>query len=180
MQGEGGGASQQQGEGRLGLCDEGHHDGGGTMPTLNCRKNSDLDGTTLKEQLANKVRGSSSIPGSFYERDIEFKSKAFEDRKAAVCPRKQGLCQYVMYCVRDMVDGRVVASMVCVCVQGEAGEVFIVGADVVQAKQGENDHVSSPASIVDLSKCCFRGGVLGRADEKDSAGGLSFGVDHRV
>lgn len=101
-QGEGG-APKQQGHG---VSDQGHHmmlEGHGT---LNSRKSSDLDGSTLKEQLANKVRGSSSIPGSFYERDIEFKSKAYEDRKAAVSPRKQGLCQYVMHCVCYVVNER--------------------------------------------------------------------------
>lgn len=174
-QGEGG--APQQGQGTHGVSDQGHHEGG-TMPTLNSRKSSDLDGSTLKEQLANKVRGSSSIPGSFYERDIEFKSKAYEDRKAAVSPRKQGLCQCVMYCAWDVVNGRFVTN--AVCVQGEAGEVFIVGADVVQAKQGEINHVSRATSIINIPKCCSRGGVLGRANEKDSARGLSFRIDSRV
>ncbi|KAI8107668.1 hypothetical protein M9435_002696 [Picochlorum sp. BPE23] len=85
-----GGAPKQQGHG---VSDEGHHTMLEGHGTLNSRKSSDLDGSTLKEQLANKVRGSSSIPGSFYERDIEFKSKAYEERKAAVSPRNQGLCQ---------------------------------------------------------------------------------------
>lgn len=113
-QGEGG-APKQQGHG---VSDQGHHMMHEGHGTLNSRKSSDLDGSTLKEQLANKVRGSSSIPGSFYERDIEFKSKAYEDRKAAVSPRNQGLCQYVMHCVCQIVvnEPGLVSNTVCVCV----------------------------------------------------------------
>ena len=51
---------------------------------------SDLNSTKLKEQLANKVKGSSHIPGSFYDRAIEFKAQR-RSRERAVAPRSSGV-----------------------------------------------------------------------------------------
>lgn len=57
---------------------------------------SDLDSSKLKEQLSKKVRGSSAIPNSFYDRDIQFKCNRVSDvseghgRKRSVAPRKEG------------------------------------------------------------------------------------------
>jgi len=60
------------------------------------RKSSDLNAPKLKEQLSSKIRDGSAIPGSFYDRDIAFKSNAYEERRAAVPPRHQGSCQCVL------------------------------------------------------------------------------------
>jgi len=54
----------------------------------------DLQG--LKEQLSKKAKHPSVIPGSFYERDKDFKSKAYQERRAAVPPRHQGKCECVV------------------------------------------------------------------------------------
>jgi serine/threonine protein kinase len=51
---------------------------------------SDLSSSKLKEQLANKVKGSSHIPGSFYDRAIEFKAQG-RSRERAVAPRSSGV-----------------------------------------------------------------------------------------
>lgn len=51
---------------------------------------SDLSSSKLKEQLANKVKGSSHIPSSFYDRAIEFKAQG-RSRERAVAPRSSGV-----------------------------------------------------------------------------------------
>ena len=65
-------------------------------PSMTQRKSSDLNAPKLKEQLSSKMRNQSAIPGSFYDRDIAFKSNAYEERRAAVPPRHQGSCQCVL------------------------------------------------------------------------------------
>lgn len=58
---------------------------------------SDLDSSKLKEQLSKKVRGSSAIPNSFYDRAIQFKfDKGYDSssgRKRSVAARKEGFVQ---------------------------------------------------------------------------------------
>lgn len=59
---------------------------------------SDLDSSKLKEQLSKKVRGSSAIPNSFYDRALQFKyDRGAHDstpgRKRSVAARKEGFVQ---------------------------------------------------------------------------------------
>lgn len=51
----------------------------------------------LKEQLSKKSKHPSAIPGSFYERDLAFKSAAFTERKKVIPPRYKGECEYVKF-----------------------------------------------------------------------------------
>ena len=84
---------------------------------------SDLDSSKLKEQLSQKVRGSSAIPNSFYDRAIEFKfEKGYETtsgRKRSVAARKEGFLRMKqgrfsswvhVYC--SLRKGKIVAHLV--------------------------------------------------------------------
>ena len=51
---------------------------------------SDLSSEKLKDQLSTKVKGSSRIPASFYDRAIEFKAKG-TSRERVVSPRTSGV-----------------------------------------------------------------------------------------